>query len=684
MIGQLVRGTGEWEPITLYVAVPSLVLRLLAFLSASFLGVFTLGWAEPPVLPATELTVPPVIDGTIRDEEWAGANTLSGIVDSDTGAAYDKNTSQFWIAYDRRFIYIAARNRDEQPNKVTAVQYRTNVGLRGEDTVQLDIDPTGSLSEFNEFVLNANGASTISLAGGRAAKREWTGEIVSKGRITADGWEAEARIPWGLMKLPAAGIRDVRFNFARRIPRFNRTFAAVFIASGKGTDTPIWKGVKIPPSVVDRSIKLLPYTYTGYDKEERSIINSGLDLKTNLTDQVQLVGSVNPDFRNIEKGILSLDFSRFERLTDESRPFFLEGGDYIGSSLFASQRIESFDFGVNTYGRLNDRTNFGFLNAVDFNALEGDQRGTRNSTVATVTNQVDPHTSVRAAVTSLTAPGIENNAYLVRYGKDFGPWNLTLRDLGSDDKSDGFGRQSNYELNYSGLNWGVNTNYFAVAKNFNPRLGFFPEQDYKGFETNTFWSKDFDRGPFNSYGFYTGGNKFERSDNSPYRRGVYGGTFMTFRNNLAVTTGADIGQFEGTNDHVYRVNVNYPRGNPYRSVYTGYSWGDQAGASYDTFRVGGSYRTLKNLQLSGSYQVVRFGGYSDQLIIGGNFDLDADRSLAGRLVRKGQQINGYLSLRKSGNRGVEYFLILGDPNAERFRSSLILKVVIPTQFGRSS
>jgi Domain of unknown function (DUF5916)/Carbohydrate family 9 binding domain-like len=668
-------------------AVPSLVPRAYAIF-ASILMAFSAGisrlYAEPPQVPESVMVNPPTIDGKVNDDEWAAAASLDGKYDIDSGELYTQNPTKFWIGYDKHYLYIAARCKDIEPSKVVAVQYRTNVGLRGEDTVQLDIDPTGSLSDFNEFVLNANGASTINLAGGRAAKREWTGEILSKGRVTQDGWEAEARIPWKIMKLPGDGKHDLRFNFARRIPRISRMFTPVFTGSGKGTDTPIWKGVNLPKTELDTSIKLLPYFYTGYDPDDGAVLNSGLDLKTNITDQVQLVGSVNPDFRNIENGILSLDFSRFERLTDESRPFFLEGSDYLGSALFASQRIPSFDFGVNTYGRINDKTNFGFLNTVDFQHSNDGKSGTQNSSVATVTNQLDPHTSVRAAVTSLTGPGLDNSAYLLRVGRDYGPWNITLRDLGSQDKTDGFGREANYELNYQGKNFGIENSYTAVAKNFNPRLGFFPEQDYKGFESNGFYGRDLNKGLLASYGMFGGYSHFLHSDNEPYRRGGYGGFYSALRNGWQFNANANMDQYEGSNDHTYNLNFGFPRGNPYRNANLRFSFGEIGGEAYDSFRLNANYRTLKNLQLNGSYQIVRYAGYSDQLIIGGNFDLDADRSIGGRLVKQGKDINAYLSLRKAGNRGMEYFLILGDPNATKFRSSLILKVSIPFQIGKSS
>jgi len=36
-------------------------------------------------------------------------------------------------------------------------------------------------------------------------------------------------------------------------------------------------------------------------------------------------------------------------------------------------------------------------------------------------------------------------------------------------------------------------------------------------------------------------------------------------------------------------------------------------------------------------------------------------------------------LQRAGGSGIEYFLILGDPNANKFRRSLILKATYPLQ-----
>jgi hypothetical protein len=85
------------------------------------------------------------------------------------------------------------------------------------------------------------------------------------------------------------------------------------------------------------------------------------------------------------------------------------------------------------------------------------------------------------------------------------------------------------------------------------------------------------------------------------------------------------------------------------------------------------------LQLTGTYQVVQHGDTERQAILSANYDLGSDRSISGRAVMQGDDWNAYIAYKRSGNAGMEYFVILGDPNAQKFRSSLILKVTYPLQ-----
>ena len=83
-------------------------------------------------------------------------------------------------------------------------------------------------------------------------------------------------------------------------------------------------------------------------------------------------------------------------------------------------------------------------------------------------------------------------------------------------------------------------------------------------------------------------------------------------------------------------------------------------------------------------QHVDYQGPSDQTILTTAYDLGGDRSIAGRMVRQNNQVNAYLAYQRSGNEGVEYFLILGDPNAPVYRNAITLKIVVPVTIGKKS
>lgn len=629
-------------------------------------------FAAAPEIQAYRMAVPPVIDGAIHeDAEWKGVPSVKGLFDEQSGESASESGA-FWIGYDDKFVYVAARMEDPQPSLIRAAQYLTNVSLAGDDYFQFDLDVSGSATDYSFFQVNPRGATNINLAGGRAAKREWAGEFQAAARITQTGWEAEMRIPWQALALPSAGTRDMRVNFERSVARSQRLFANVYINDGPGK-APIWRGVQVPRSDFDRSIKLLPYFYAGYDRGDGKIFNSGLDLKTSLTDQVQLVGSVNPDFRNIENQILSLDFSRFARIADETRPFFLEGSQYIGSQLFASQLIPAFDTGVNSYGKITDKTSFGFLNTVQF--------GHQNDLVASVTHNPDPSSSIRLGVTNLDEPGLGNSAYLARYWKTWGPYGLFLRDMGSQDTRVGRGDNMNGAVNYFANGLSVFGEYTQVSPNFMPRLGFFQEVDYKGPDGGIYYDKPWNHGAFNDAGGSVNFTNYSHMDGQDYRRDANYAVFGTLRNGFQLNLDEDMAQFEGSNDHTTYLTATYPRTNQYDNVSSTYAWGEEAGYHYDSKTVSWNRRFYNRLQVIGRYQMVRYQGYSDQAILDLNYDLGKNRAINGRLTKQGNDLNGYLAYRLSGNLGTEYYMILGDPNALTFHTSLILKMTVPFTLG---
>ncbi len=646
--------------------------RLYCFVLSFILCGFASAEPSQTEMAAVKLAQAPTIDGVVDEaSEWLGAASGQGAIEILSKTASPEGM-QFWISTDQEYLYFAARMADSQPDAIVAQETRKNVSLSGNDSITLVLDVLGSLKDFNTFSINPAGANSISIAGGRAAKAEWLGEILTAGSKTATGWEAEARIPWKIMRLPAPGERTIRFNVRRYIPRISRDVAWRLTDGDNLANIGSLTGVNIPKIENPRTVQLLPYAYVGQD-EEKFIFNSGLDFRTKLMDRLELVGAINPDFRNIENQILSLDFSYFERLASDSRPFFAEGSSYFRTGydarIFASQRVPSFDVGVKAFGKLNDRSQFGVM---DLNTF-----GKQNAFVAAYNYFPNSRSNIDVAVSSLRRDGVSNDASFVNYSQGIGPNLYYANVMTSADNLLGGGSRitTGFFSEVPGRNMWFDL--MSIDSNFRPRLGFNSETDVKGMSGGLGRRKTYKSGALSDTGWEVYGEKYWRQDGDPYRSSIGGSGSIAWKNGFDLDFSARKSTFEEFNDERYSISLEWPRGDRYRRYEYNHTYGFFSGKRYRSHGVNVSLQPHRDLVIGASVQFVSHFDEASQLIISANWDLHQNRAISGRIVRRDNDYNAYVSFRQSGGRGNEYFLILGDPNARQFKTSLILKVVTP-------
>lgn len=629
------------------------------------------GFAEPREFASVTLATPPTIDGIVDEAEWTGAISGEGAIDIlSKGPAPE--SMKFWITMDDKAIYFAARMNDSEPNNIVAQETRKNVSLSGNDSITLVLDVLGTLTDFNIFTINAAGGSELKIAGGRAAKAEWLGEIITQGRKTQSGWEAEARIPWKIMRLPGAGKRAIRFNVRRYFARFNRDFAWTLTDGdglqniGRITD------VELPKPDEQRTLQLLPYSYIGHD-EDGFIFNNGLDFKTKLMDRLELVGSINPDFRNIENQVLSLGFSYFERLAGETRPFFAEGSSYFttgyDSRLFASQRIASFDAGVKVFGKLSDKSQFGIMDLHTF--------GQQNAFVGSYRYFPEARTNLDVAFTSLRREGVSNDGFFTNYSKGIGPNLYYVNAMTTTDAQFGTGTRftTGFFSEVPGRDFYFD--FTNIDERFNPRMGFNAERDVRGVSSGGGLTQTQKNGPVAQTSWFLNGGVFWHMNGDPYRRTISASGNLALRNGLQFDLQTEKQRFETFNDEFYRLAVNFPRGNRYRQYSFAYVNGVLSGQRFVAHSLSANLQPMRDLQIGAVAQFVKHFDDATQIIASANYDLHRNRAISARIVRQNDDWNGYVSFRQSGGLGTEYFLIVGDPNARTFRSSVILKVTTP-------
>ncbi|MCH8979405.1 MAG: hypothetical protein IH945_09230 [Armatimonadetes bacterium] len=627
-------------------------------------------------LVAARFSNPPKIDGSVGAREWGSVGSMARTLVIESTNQPSGERGQVWIGYDEEFLYIAARIILQDPGNISADEFRDNVSLRGNDRFSLELDTFGLTTDSSEISFNANGATRLEIAGGRAAKTEWSGRLEAAARITDTGWEGEARVPWRLLPLPSPGTHDMRFDVEWYVSATRRD-VAFHSTQGDPTNLHTLSGVEVPKVSGGRSILLLPYGYAGIDDNDEHIADAGLDLKTSLTSDLFLVGTVNPDFRNIEGDILNLDFSNFERLADETRPFFQEGSGYYffghGRRLFASQRISSFDTGVNIYGNLGGSSRLGILSTIDY--------GNQAVTAGSYTYNPDPLTEFTGSFVSLLRAGEDNTGGRFAASRLFGKWMFFGESSVTDDEIIGTGTASTVGAFYATPGWRSNLFLLDVAGDFFPRVGFASETDFKGYSGSVTRELEFTSGTLTQAEIDFDFWDFERRGGAHYREGLSLDAELTLNNVLEVQVGTTYEHFLNRHDNLQSAKLEYPKNNPYRQIQVEYEFGEINNADYQSFSGRLRYRPVKRLQLSVRAQAVRHIVDEEQVIFGVNWEMDRYQSIGGRAVLQDDRWNWFASYRMSGNFGAEYFLIVGDPNASSFQRSLIFKVSVPLTIG---
>lgn len=635
-------------------------------------------------LPAVKTPSPPKIDGDLTDPAWQSAPRAEIFVDQQTGASPSDQTTAY-ILFDDKYVYVAFRCLDSKPEGIVAREtirdqhflQRGHSDYSTEDFVEVDFDPflTHNATDFAQFSVNALGTPSARITGGRGNKAEWKGDWEAAARKTAQGWDAEMRIPWAILNYPSGrraltfGINFVRFQDRTKVQSVWSNIGPQSFQDLEG----LWTGVETPAGGFRPHVSLLPYTMPGLDGS-RPTWRSGLDARYVPTPELTAVASINPDFGTVEGAVEGIQFSRSEKFIPERRPFFLEGSDFFGSSrgfmgigqYFYTQRIRTFDVGAKVYGKVTPVDAIGVLSTVDI--------GRRADFVGRYRHDLSPTSNVGAFVSQLSATDDNNTIGAANYNSRWGKFSAGTEIVGSSGQAAG-GSVKSANVRFLDRTIEGELDYFDVAPNFRDAEGLINYTDYRGFSGYLQHMAKWRQGAWRSFYVSASPYYYLHSSGIPFRRGVFLDSEFETRSDWLFSFFMEYQKFEDQTDRVYNFRVRQGISNRYRQWDILVSGGTQADQPYSFVGPEFAIRTLRKLDVaySGSFQ--SFAGQQQQHILTMNYEISPTRSIGGRLVVQNADTNWYLSYRNSGARGTEIFVILGDPNAGRYRQIAAIKFV---------
>jgi hypothetical protein len=308
----------------------------------------------PFEIRAVKASAPPVIDGSLGDEEWAAASRAEHFIqyEPQRGEASPVRTEAL-VLYDDRNLYVAFRAFDDQP--VVAQLTQRDANLFADDAVEVLLDSTHDRQTAFFFMTNALGTQADGRIGddGRVQDTSWDAAWDSAARRTTDGWTAEMRIPLSSIKYAAGENVTWGLNLGRSRRRSLELsfWAGPLDNRDRVSQAGILTGLKVPPPL-DR-IQVVPYALSQFEEGEAGAWKAGGDVRYAITSQLSLYGTVNPDFATIEADQETINLTRFEISLPEKRQFFLEGQELFRQRIqtFYSRRIADITAGAKLLGQ---------------------------------------------------------------------------------------------------------------------------------------------------------------------------------------------------------------------------------------------------------------------------------------------------------------------------------------------
>lgn len=314
-----------------------------------------------PVAKASPRQGQITIDGKIDEAAWAAATPVTEFVQSmpDEGKQPSERT-ELRILYDESAIYIAARMYDALGAKgVHGVLARRDQLLDGSnsltsDKIALVFDTFRDKNGRNWFELNPLGVKGDHRDGDASYDPVWEGAA----NIDSLGWTAEFRIPFSQLNFSRNPEQTWGMQIWRYIDRRNEQDMWAFWRMNEYGGPAYFgtlEGMKVDSR--PRKIEIVPYV-TSRSKIERArsgdpyhsnsemTYRVGGDAKINLTSNLTLDATVNPDFGQVEVDPAVVNLSVFETTFSEKRPFFVSNSQYFstgGLSCYFCDNVSSLN-----------------------------------------------------------------------------------------------------------------------------------------------------------------------------------------------------------------------------------------------------------------------------------------------------------------------------------------------------
>ena len=274
------------------------------------------------------------IDGHLDDAAW---NRMSGfermvVIEPDTLDEPEYKTC-IRIFHTDEGLYVSAdmvQPADTLVHRLSARDQDLN-----RDGFGITIDTSGKGLFGFWFAINLGGSMEDGkVLPERSFSREWDGAWHGATAVTKSGWSAEMFIPWSIIAMPPSEAeRRMSFFANRKVAHKNERYGWPALPFTKARFMSAMQPIAMSEVNPKQQWALFPYAATTSDGiHEENAGKVGVNFSWRPAGNMQVTGTVNPDFGAVESDDVVVNLTAFETYFPEKRLFFLEGSEVFNTS----------------------------------------------------------------------------------------------------------------------------------------------------------------------------------------------------------------------------------------------------------------------------------------------------------------------------------------------------------------
>jgi len=172
-------------------------------------------------------------------------------------------------------------------------------------------------------------------------------------------------------------------------------------------------------------------------------------------------------------------------------------------------------------------------------------------------------------------------------------------------------------------------------------------------------------------------SRTDRLDGSRYENGAGGFGSIGFRNDHNVKFHFSKGRYEQYHDWTIDTGFSGKALSQDLNYGASISYGRRGSADYRFASPYISFRFRRKVSLGLNSQFLWHKENRKQHVLTLNYDITPERGLGGLLVYRDGNYNAFVTYRQSVRKGIDAFIIVGDPNSEKMQERALAKIIVP-------